>query len=46
MGDELNRPYIWVCPGCGNRYEETDPGQLEVRIQMHKCKMPKKVEVK
>ena len=38
MGDDLNKTYTWICPECGHRYEETDLGQLEVRIQMHKCK--------
>ena len=38
MSDELNRMYTWLCPHCGQRHEETDMGQLEVRMQMHKCK--------
>ena len=39
MGDEINRMYIWICPNCGQRYEEPNIGQLEVRTQRHKCKI-------
>jgi len=38
MGDELNRTCTWICPNCGEKYEEPDIGQLEVRTQTHKCK--------
>ena len=44
MGDELDRTYTWICPECGHRYEETDPGQLEVRVQRHKCERDKKLK--
>lgn len=44
MGDELNRTYTWICPKCVKIYEETDIGQLEVRIQMHKCKTELKLQ--
>jgi len=44
MGDELNRMYTWICPDCGQRHEETDIGQLEVRIQRHKCKIELKLQ--
>lgn len=37
MGDEVNNMFTWVCPHCGQTYEETDPCQLEVRILTHKC---------
>ncbi len=39
MGDTLNRMYNWGCPTCGTKLEETDVGQLEVRIQTHRCKV-------
>ena len=38
MGDDLNKTYTWICPKCGQRYEEPDIGQLEVRTQTHRCK--------
>ena len=44
MSDELNRMYTWICPDCGQRHEETDIGQLEVRIQTHKCKIELKLQ--
>lgn len=44
MGDELNKTYTWICPKCGQRHEETDIGQLEVRTQRHKCERGKKLK--
>ena len=44
MSDELNRMYTWICPHCEQRHEETDMGQLEVRMQMHKCKIELKLQ--
>ncbi len=45
MGDNLNKMYTWVCPECTRLYEETDPCQLEVRIQTHKCKPKLKLQM-
>lgn len=40
MGNEVDRMYKWICPKCGEEIEETDMGQLEVRMQTHRCDKP------
>jgi hypothetical protein len=37
MADILDRTYLWICPKCSKRYEETDISVLQARAITHKC---------